>query len=442
MNTHETPRNVSIKSALEDARARYVERNPESHARHRRATEVMPGGNTRTVLFHSPFPLAIKGGRGCHVEDADGHDYVDYLGEYTAGLFGHSNPDIRAAIIGALDRGINLSGHNTVEPEFAEAVCARVPSLELVRFTNSGTEANLMAVATACIHTGRRKVLAFRGGYHGGLLSFGETPVATNVPHEFLMATYNDAAGTAALLEEHGDAIAAIIVEPMMGASGCIPADGSFLKLLRDEADRRGIVLIFDEVMTSRLSPGGLQEVHGILPDLTTLGKYMGGGMSFGAFGGRRELMSIYDPRRADSIGHAGTFNNNIMTMSAGLVAMTKLYTPDVARKLNALGDDLRERLNAVCHEHGAALVFTGIGSMMTAHFAATPPRNAGEAQQADQSLKELFYFEMLERGVFMARRAMVALSLEIAPKDCDMLVEAVADFVSLRKPLLSGRVH
>lgn len=437
MNNHEHRYNLSLDSALDDARSTYVARNPASLALHKRAAEVMPGGNTRTVLFHSPYPLVIASGHGRTIKDADGHEYVNYLGEYTAGLFGHSNSHIRTAIIDALDQGISLSGHTAVEATFAGVLCERIPSLDLVRFTNSGTEANLMAVSTACIHTGRRRVLAFRGGYHGGLMSFGDEPNSVNVPHEYLMCTYNDLSGTQSLLAAEGHTIAAIIIEPMMGASGCIPADREFLAMLREQADRHGIVLIFDEVMTSRLSPGGLQEMHRILPDMTTLGKYMGGGMSFGAFGGRRELMSIYDPRRANAVGHAGTFNNNILTMSAGLVAMTQLFTPEVSRKLNAMGDNLRTRLNQVCRDNEVMLLFSGIGSMMTAHFTQSSPKNAQHAQLADQELKELFYFAMLERGIYIARRCMIALSLEITDADCDKLVEAVRDFIAMHKSLL-----
>jgi len=439
MNTHNPSRNIDIDAALDDARRRYVERNPDSFARHKAACDVMPGGNTRTILFHTPFPLTIAGGKGCRIEDADGHSYVNLLGEYTAGVFGHSNPVIREAIVSALDRGINLSGHNALEPDFARAVCDRFPSIELVRFTNSGTEANLMAVATACAHTGRRKLMAFRGGYHGGVLSFGERPNPVNAPYDVALCDYNDRAEAAAILRESGDTIAAIIIEPMLGASGCIPADAEFLRLLREEADRHGIVLIFDEVMTSRLGPGGLQTEHGVMPDMTTLGKYIGGGMSFGAFGGRADLMERYDPRRADAIAHAGTFNNNIITMSAGLAAMTRVFTPEAAQRLNAFGDRLRERLNAICRDVGVPMAFTGVGSLMTAHFTSAPLRKAQDAQAASQTLKELFYFDMLERGFYLARRCMIALTLEITDAEADAFVAAVQDFIDVRRPLLAA---
>ena len=432
--------NVDIDAALAEAHERFVAHNPESRRVHEAAEEVMPGGNTRTVLFYAPFPLAIADGRGSRVRDADGHGYIDFLGEYTAGLFGHSHPVIRAAIDRALDGGINLAGHNLMEAGLARAVCDRFPSIDLVRFTNSGTEANLMAVATAVVATGRRKLLVFKGGYHGGLLSFGAGPAPLNAPYEAVLGSYNDLAGAESLMAAHGPELAAILVEPMLGSGGCIAGDPAFLAALRAGATRHGAVLIFDEVMTSRLAPGGLQEKLGILPDLTTLGKYIGGGMSFGAFGGRRALMERYDPRRPDALQHAGTFNNNVLTMAAGTAGMTEIFTPPAVAALNRRGDDLRGALNGVSARHGAALEFTGIGSLLAAHFSATPVRTPADAAAGDARLKELFFFDMLDRGIYLARRGMMALSMEIGDAECRALVEAVDDFLASRRSLIGHR--
>ncbi len=430
--------NTSLDAALAEARAAYVARNPQSLARHAEACAVMPGGNTRTVIFNSPFPLTIARGEGCRVWDADGHEYVDMLGEYTAGLFGHSDQRIRAAIDRALDGGINLAGHNVFEAKLARLVCDRFPSIDLVRFTNSGTEANLMALATATVATGRRKVMVFDGGYHGGVLYFGGgASLPINVPHDFVIAPYNDIAGTRALVARHGGELAAILVEPMQGSSGCIPADREFLLALREEATRCGAVLIFDEVMTSRLSPGGLQQALGVIPDMTTLGKYIGGGMSFGAFGGREALMAIFDPRRADAMPHAGTFNNNVLTMSAGITAMGEIFTPAAAEALTRRGEALRERLNALCRAEAAPMQFTGVGSLLTAHMTARPIRRAADAAAANQGLKELFFFDMLERGFYLARRGMMALMLPVGDRECDRFVEAVGEFIAARRSLM-----
>ena len=232
--------NSSLPAVLAEARERFVARNPASLAAHVEATAAMPGGNTRTVLFHPPFPLAMARGAGCRLWDVDGHAYVDLLGEYTAGLYGHSNPVIRAAIDTALDAGWNLGAHGLDEARLARLIVDRFPSIDLVRFTNSGTEANLMAVATAIAATGRRKVLVFDGGYHGGILYFGGGGIPINAPHRFVLGRYNDAEGALALTQAHAADLACILVEPMLGSGGCIPAEPGFLQVLRDAATATG----------------------------------------------------------------------------------------------------------------------------------------------------------------------------------------------------------
>ncbi|MBW4091679.1 MAG: aminotransferase class III-fold pyridoxal phosphate-dependent enzyme [Proteobacteria bacterium] len=429
--------NTDIDTALAEVRQAYTVRNPRSRARFTDATASMPGGNTRTVLHYDPFPLAMARGEGCRLWDLDGAEYVDFLGEYTAGLYGHSHPIIRAAIDRALDRGLSFGASNATEAGFAAAVCARF-GLDRVRFTNSGTEANLMALVTACAVTGRRGVLAFGGGYHGGVLTFAGGGSPINAPFDFVVAPYNDIEATLALIDRHGADLAAIILEPMQGSGGCLPAEPAFLAALRAAATRIGAVLILDEVMTSRLAPGGLASVHGVQPDLTTLGKYIGGGMSFGAFGGRAELMDRFDPRRPDAFPHAGTFNNNVLTMSAGLVGLTELYTPAAAAALNARGDALRDRLNALCRDADAPVQFTGIGSMLAVHTQRGPIRTPADAARDDAGLKELLFFDLLAQGVWLARRGMMALSLPIGDAECDLLAAAVAEFLAARRSLLA----
>lgn len=425
--------NSTVDAALIEARERYVGANAASLAAHVEAAAAMPGGNTRTVLFHTPFPLAMARGQGCRLWDVDGHEYVDLLGEYTAGLYGHSNPVIRAALDAALDRGWNLGAHGTMEARLARLIVDRFPSLDLVRFTNSGTEANLMAIATAIATTNRPKVMVFDGSYHGGVLYFGGGGIPINAPHQWVLGQYNDPAGAAALARAHAGDLACILVEPMLGSGGCIPADPAFLKALRDVATETGAVLIFDEVMTSRMSAGGQQARLGITPDMTTLGKYIGGGMSFGAFGGRRDIMDRYDPRRADALPHAGTFNNNVLTMAAGVAGLTQIFTPEAADALFARGEALRARLNAL----SPALRWTGLGSLLTAHFHHGPIRRPSDLAGADPGLRELFHLDMLDRGFYLARRGMIALSLEVGQAELDAFTAAVTEFLENRASLL-----
>lgn len=423
------PSGASLAGCLADAVAAYSAANVKSAAQYAVASQAMPGGNTRSVLFYTPFPLCIARGAGSQLWDVDGHDYIDLLAEFTAGIYGHSNPLIRDAVMAAMENGINLSGHNRLEAELAQVICDRFPGIDLVRFTNSGTEANLMALALAKAHTGRQRILVFTGAYHGGVLSFPPGGSRVNVPHDFVVAPYNDTGRVKALIAETGDSLAAILVEPMLGAGGCIPGDPEFLAMLRQDSARCGALLIFDEVMTSRLSPGGRQALLGITPDLTTLGKYIGGGMSFGAFGGRADIMDLFDPRRPDALAHAGTFNNNVVTMAAGLAGMTQLLTPERSRDLNARGDSLREGLNALFARRGAYLRVSGLGSVMNIHA-------EGEGAQAMQR-KDLVFFALIARGFYLARRGLMALSLPISDGDVDALLVAMNGILSDYSPVL-----
>jgi glutamate-1-semialdehyde 2,1-aminomutase len=429
--------NIDAKIALEEAREQYASNNPRSLAQYVEACTVLPGGNTRTVLFYPPFPLTMTHGKNSQLWDADDHEYIDFLGEYTAGLYGHSNPVIRSAIDKALDGGIDLGSQNGLEAKLAAVLCARFPSIDFVRFTNSGTEANLMAVSAARAITKRMKILVFDGAYHGGVFSFtcGGSPI--NAPFEFLVATYNDLDHTMALLERNAKDLAAVIIEPMMGAGGCIPAEKSFLQALRKATSEHGVLLIFDEVMTSRLSPSGLQGMHGIIPDITTLGKYIGGGMTCGAFGGRAEIMQHFDVRQPGAFPHAGTFNNNVLTMSAGLAGMS-LYTPELAKQHNARGDGLRRRLNDLAKKKGAKMQFTGLGSMLNVHMCRGAISNPADAAKADTDLGDLFFFDLVARGFWFARRGMIVLSLPNTDTDCDQFAAAVEEFVDMRRSLIA----
>ena len=433
-------RNHSLEAALSDARELYAARRPKSRAQHEKARAVMPGGNTRTVLFFGPFPLCAAKGEGAILTDLDGHRYLNLLGEYTAGIYGHSHPVIRKAIDAAFNGGVNLGAHNTMEAELARIVCDRFPSIDLVRFTNSGTEANLMAIATARFATGRSKVMVFKGGYHGGLLYFGGGGIPINAPYPFILARYNDSDATASQIRRETADLAAILVEPMMGSVGCLPATREFLSMLREEAARAGCVLIFDEVMTSRFSGGGAQALDAITPDMTTLGKYIGGGMPFGAFGGRRDLMAIYDPTESGSIPHAGTFNNNVLTMAAGIAGMSNVFTPDAADALHKRGEALRQRLNVIFGRAGVALQMTGRSSLMGLHATARDIRFVDDVATSSDAVKELVFLDLLERGYYMARRGFIALSLMVTDRDLDGFVGAIEAIVADRADVLPRR--
>ena len=437
MNVIAPRRNSDIAASVADARMLYAAKRPASAALQQRAREVMPGGNTRSVLSYGPFPTAMARGSGCTLWDIDGHEYLDLCGEYTAGLFGHSEPRLLAALQTALQSGLNLAAVGVAEEGLARLLCTRFASIERIRFTNSGTEANLMALTAARAFTGREAVMAFRGGYHGGVLTFppsGSSRVTLPLP--FVMGDYNDIAASVAAIEAHADSLAAVIVEPMLGSGGCIPASKAFLEALRAATTAAGIALCFDEVMTSRMSMGGMQRRLGITPDITTLGKYVAGGMSFGAFGGREAVMALF----AADLPHAGTFNNNVLSMAAGTVAMGEIFTGEVPEQLYARGEALRDALNRICAEAEVTMQFTGLGSMMAPHFRTGPIDHPYAPSADEEALRELFFFDMLAAGLYIARRGMVALSLPVGEPELARFTAAVAEFVAARRPLLQAQ--
>lgn len=413
----------------------------------------------------------------------DGERYVDFLSEFTAGIYGHSHPAISASITEALSSGWNYGGPNRYERSLAAKICKRfAPSgIELVRFTNSGTEANTMAIAAAVAFTGRKKVLVFKNGYHGGTLSFANNlneHCNTNLPHDFVVAPYNDIEGTKSLLAAlPKDSLAAIMVELVQGSGGAVPGTDAFLRFLDAAAHSMGALFIIDEVMTSRLAYHGLSSTLGLNPDLVTLGKWIGGGMTFGAFGGKKNggVMSLFDPR-GGILTHSGTFNNNIVTMAAGDVGID-LVTEEEIRRLNGLGEFLKESISKILEMHGIytrsttqstqpcsemnelespftgmqsptkpfatkpaeplststatpTMCVSGRGSMLAIHF-------SGESEG---SLRSLFWHHLLESGIYIAQRGFVSLNMSIQEDHAQKFVDAVETFVGRYRPALCPR--
>ncbi|HWT99043.1 MAG TPA: aspartate aminotransferase family protein [Terriglobales bacterium] len=434
--------NASLDAALGEAESRFIAANPASAARHATARTAMPGGNTRTVLHYDPFPLSWAKGEGSVVEDLDGHRYVDFLGEYSAGFYGHSHPQILEAIRNALDGGIVLGGPNRYEAELAGLLKRRFPSLQKVRFCNSGTESNLFALQTARAVSKRNKVMVFAGGYHGGVFYFRSGGMALNLPLDWVMAPYNDIEGSLALIRQHRDDLAAVLVEPMQGSGGCLPADPAFLLALRQACTENDIILIFDEVMTSRLSSGGLQAALGITPDMTTLGKYLGGGLSFGAFGGRGDIMQNFDPEQPSSWPHAGTFNNNVLSMAAGLTGLRDLCTPEVIAALNEKGEKLRNGVAALAEKHNVPMVATGCGSIANLHFSDHAIRSIADIDPASEAkrkmLHKLMHLDLIASGQFLARRGYISLNIAMTEAHIDDFLAALEEFIVTRRSLLA----
>ena len=408
-----------LKLELDKARKRYALANPNSFANNQSACEVMPGGNTRTILHYSPFPVTVTQGDGAYITDLDGHDYCDFLGEYTAGLYGHNNPLINQAVVAALNSGTTLGGPNLIEAKFARLMCERFPAVERLRFCNSGTESNMLALSAARAFTGRSDILVAEGSYHGSVLSFqGSSPL--NLPFPLHKITYNQTDQAVDLIHSLGDRLAAVLVEPMIGAGGGIPASREFLTGLREVTEQTGAILIFDEVMTSRLTAQGLHGHYGIKPDMVTFGKYLGGGLTFGAFGGCTEIIDKFDPSKPGAWSHAGTFNNNILTMAAGYAGLKQVFTNAVADTFFLKGNDFREQLSIAVATLSLPIQVTGLGSMMAFHFTDRPPSAPLDPSIIPTELLELIHLDMLESSQFYARRGMINLSLPMTDKDLD----------------------
>jgi glutamate-1-semialdehyde 2,1-aminomutase len=407
----------------------------------------------------------MKQGKDAYVWDLDGHKYlprspspilpalsypvsnhplaryVDFVGELSAGLLGHSNPTIHSTLLTTLSStGLSLGATTPHEQAHAALLCDRF-NLARVRMTNSGTEANLHALAGARHFTGRRKVVVFSGGYHGAVLSFPDGAPAANTVDKadfVVVPRYNDLPLARQIIHQTED-LAAVLVEPMQGAGGCIPGSREFLLGIREAARQKGAVFILDEVMTSRLAPGGLGAEMGLEPDLVTLGKYLGGGLAFGAFGGREEVMRVYDPRVEGALAHSGTFNNNTLAMCAGAVVLREVYTPEVCVAFNERGDRFRERLVEVAK--GSRLSLTGRGSLIGLHFTEDGVENisCGEDVKGKErgDLRDLFWFEMLEAGFWTTRRGFIAMILGTPDEELDSFVDAVKGFLESHRDIM-----
>jgi glutamate-1-semialdehyde 2,1-aminomutase len=368
--------------------ASYLDRTAASAAAYRRAREMFPAGVTHDSRYMLPHPLTITRALGARKWDADGHEYVDYAGGHGALILGHAHPVVMARVAEQLALGTHYGANHALEIRWAELVREMFPAAELLRFTSSGTEATLMALRVARAATGRAKLLRFRGHFHGwhdhmafGVTSHfdgsGSTGVLPALAGGVVLADPGDVEGLVATLDAEGDAIAAAIVEPTGSSYGQVPLAPEFLHLLRQETARRGIVLIFDEVVTGfRVARGGAQQVLGIVPDLTTLAKILAGGLPGGALIGRRDLLELLDPERAaargvEKIGHQGTYNANPVSAAAGIATLEILRDTDATERALDFAAALRSGINDILAELG--IPWAAYGTFTGCHIFTNP---------------------------------------------------------------------
>ena len=399
--------------------ARYLELTPKSKARWQEAAEYLPGGDSRNSIFWDPYPIFVTSASGCHITDADGVDRLDFINTMTTLILGHANQPVMDAVKEQLDRGAVYNAPNENQIRLAKLLCDRIPSFDLVRFTNSGTEATLNTIRAARAFTGKNKFAKVEGGYHGthdavtvsvrvDVKKAGEARqpkavaasegLADGILDQVVVIPFNDTANARRILEDNKDQLAAVIVEPVMGSVGMIPGTAEFLTMLREFTEENGIVLIFDEVISFRVAPGGSQQYYGITPDLTSLGKIIGGGFAVGAFGGRQDIMELYDPTKGPKVSHAGTFNANPVTMVAGAVTLEHL-TPDVYRALAELTELLRQGIRRVCSDLEVPVQVTGLGSLFGIHFTGQPIVNYRDIAAEDAALRGQVFLGLMNEG-------------------------------------------
>ena len=390
-----------------------------------RASKTIPGGvNSPVRAFRSVggTPRFIRRAKGAHIWDAEGTRYIDYVGSWGPAILGHAHPEVIRAVQEAAENGLSFGAPTEAEIEIAEAIVARMPSMDQVRLVSSGTEATMSAIRLARGYTGRRRIIKFEGCYHGhadsllvkagsGLLTLGN-PTSAGVPAEFVQHTlvldYNDLDAVAAAFHQHPDDIACIIVEPIAGNMNLVkPADG-FLQGLRELCTRHGAVLIFDEVMTGfRVGPQGVQGLTGVQPDLTTLAKVIGGGMPVGAFGGRLEIMAHIAPLGA--VYQAGTLSGNPVAVAAGLATLRLLGEPGFYDHLAERSSQLAQGLQERAQQAGIPFCADSVGGMFGLYFRDAVPRSLSEVSQCDIEMFNRFFHGMLERGVHFAPSAFEA---------------------------------
>lgn len=420
----------------------------------------MPGGDTRASAHYAPYPLFMTRGQGYRLYDEDGHSALDFMNNFTSLIHGHAFAPVVKAVTEQVKLGSAYAAPTRSQVKLAKLLVTRVPSVEQLRFCSSGTEATLMGLRCARAFTGRDKIMKMEGGYHGsyelaevslipmpgqaGQLNRPTSlPVDASIPKSVLadtvVAPLNEPEIALRLIEDNANELAAVIVEPMLGSMGMVPATREFLMALRQATQKHGIVLIFDEVITLRAGEGGMQKILGVTPDLTAMGKIIGGGLPAGAIGGRRDLMQIFNPERADPVFHASTFSGNPLTMAAGLAAMVP-FDQAQADRINHLAETLRDGINQAFESAGIRGQATGSASLSNVLFTDQKIAHARQSLGAiidAGHITKLFHLGLIRRGVISASRLMFAVSTPMGKAEIATAIAAVEDTLAELKPVI-----
>lgn len=445
------------KDAVNTIVATFKQRTQASGEWDARAKKSMPGGDTRAASYYTPYPAYMVRGEGCYLYDLDENRYTDFLNNFTSLIHGHAHPATVSAIQEQAARGTVLGSAAEVTVEHAEMLCSRVPSLESVRYCNSGTEATHLAMRAARAFTGKDVIVKMDGGYHGSH-DYVQVNVQSNAADDGLprprittrgvpaavlegmrVAPFNDLDALEDLLRAHSDEIAAVILEPVLGSGGGVEPQPGYLRGVRQLADTYDVLLIFDEILTFRLDAGGVQASVGVTPDLTSVAKFIGGGLPLGAFGGKQEIMAPFAPTHPQTIPHNGTFNGNNVTMAAGLATM-KAYGAGEVAQINDLGRRLKDGFNRAFQAAGVRARAVGLGSIIRIHWSEGEIRTAREAKAAQETagdLPKLLHMELMNRGIFSASRCQFAISTPMTTREIDAAVAAMTQCLDVVRPYM-----
>lgn len=441
--------NNKLAASLSREEQLYRSLTPTSYEYFLEGRKYLPGADSRSPLFYPPYPIVLEEGHGCWLFDVDGNKLLDFTGNHTSLILGYGHPRVLDAVRRQLEKGTAFPGVTVPQVWLAELLCERVPSFERVRFTNSGTEATMCAIRAARAFTGRQKIAKIEGGYNG---SWDDVMVSTHPSGEqsgdllrpdaapaslgltpgsidnVVVLPFNEAETAARLIEQQAEQLAAVIVEPVMGSAGMIPAEQGYLDMLREVTERLGILLVFDEVISFRVAYGGAQEYYGVSPDLTCLGKLIGGGFPLGVFGGRGDVMAMFDPSHGrPQIPHPGSYNANPISLVAGATAL-ELLTDEAIRLLNRRGETLRQKVRMAFEDVGLPAQVTGLGSLFAIHFTPQPIKSYRDTMGADADLRHRVFLGLFEEGVLIDPRGVGCVSMAIEEAEVEQFVGSLRD--------------
>jgi glutamate-1-semialdehyde 2,1-aminomutase len=433
----------------------YRKRTPRSQRAFEEAKWILPGGSTREVIFYPPYPVYVTKGRGCHVWDLDGHEIIDFVNNFLALILGHAYPKIVAEIQSQAADGTAFSSPTEDEAKLGEAIQQRMPSVRRMRFTNSGSEATTLALLAARGFTGRQKIAKFEGAHHGTneatmvsttppIQEAGDPAAPTPVPdgphipdsvlRNTVVLPFNNTEATERVVKRHRKDLAAVIVEPILGAAGIIPAGREFMSSLREVTEKNDIPLIFDEVVTGfRVARGGAQENYRVTPDLTAMGKNLGGGLPLGAFGGREDIMAQFEPTRSPRISHSGSLNANPLSARAALVLLDNL-TPSLYERLNEFGGEVARGLRMIFGSSNLDAQVTQVASLFGVHFTEANVVDYRSATSEDAAHKYAFFLGILIKDVMISPRGIGCISAPMGRREVGALLEATVDSVDRLK--------